>query len=259
MAKKKVETDEINTFMIADWQSFLSSFQVEHLPYSDIDLNEALSWWEACEAPFSIKKPAEFADAFAASCLLKYQLSKKSPIAVLSSDSDWSEFCKTRREFIFFDAALSYAEAQDPNVKNILLIKAAVDRSHLVADRIKSLISMSSFDITLGWDAVVHDVEIPDLTFGSLIVLNSFLDCAEVAFSVSAVVCMDLEYTDVVVDGRVLETPEKFRDRCTSGVDVCGAISVKIDPDKETVSELLHAELDETNLSFPYPRSHGET
>lgn len=259
MEKKEVEAEEINTFLIADWKSFLGSFQVERLPYSDIDLNETLSWWENYEAPFSFKKPTEFADAFVASCLLKYQLSKKSPIAVLSSDGDWSEFCKTREKFVFFDTALSYAESHDPNVKDILLIKSAVDRSHLVADRIKSLISASSFDITLGWDAVVHDMEISDLTFSSLIVLNSSLDCAEVAFCVSTAACLDIEYTDVVVDGRVLGAPEQFRGRYTSGIGVCGAISVKIDPDKEVVSELLRTELDETDLSFPYSRSHGET
>lgn len=251
--------EEINKCLNEDWQSFLSSFQVEHLPYSDIDLNETLNWWETYEAPFSMKKPTEFADAFAASCLLNYQLSNKSPIAILSNDSDWSKFCETREKLVFFDAALSYAESLDSNVEGILLIKSAVTRSHIVADKIKSLISESSFNITVGWDAVVHDVKIPNLELGSLSVLISSLDCAEVAFCASAVVEMDLEFTDVVVDGRVLEAPEQFRERYTSGIDACGAISVKIDPKKEAVSELLHAELDKTDLSFPYPRSKGET
>ena len=256
---KESVTEEINTFLSADWTSFLGSFQVERLPYSDIDLNQTLSWWESYEAPFSIKKPTEFADAFAASCLLKYQLSSKSPIAVLSSDSDWGKFCETREEFVFFDTPLSYAEALDPNVESILLIKLAVDRSHLVADKIKSLISASSFDITLGWDAKVHDVKIPGLKFSSLSVLISSLDRAEVAFCVSASVEMDLEYTDVVVDGRILSAPEQFREQYHSGIDVCGALSVQIDPDKAVVSELLHVELDKTDLSFPYPRTYGET
>ncbi len=160
---------------------------------------------------------------------------------------------------MFFDTAVSYAESLDPNVKGILLIKSAVACSHIVSDKIKSLISASSFDITLGWDAVVHDVKIPNIELDSLSVLTSSLDRAEVAFCASAVVEMDLEYTDVVVDGRILEAPEQFREQYTSGIDVCGAISVQIDPNKETVSELLHAELDRTDLSFPYPRSHGET
>jgi hypothetical protein len=259
VGKKGSVTDEISAILSSDWESFLGAFQVERLPYSDINLPETLRWWESYEAPFSIKKPTEFADAFAASCLLKYQLSSRSTVAVLSNDSDWDEFCETREGFVFFDTALSYAEALDPNVENILLIKSVVANSHLVIDKIKSLISVSSFDINVGWDAKVHEMKITDLKFSSLNVLISSLDRAEVAFCVSLGVEMDLEYTDVVVDDHILEAPEQFRTRYHSGIDVCGALSVHIDLGKAAVSELLHAELDQTDLPFPYPRSLDET
>lgn len=251
IGEKNSLNGEINTMLSSDWESFLDSFQVERLPYSDIDVFETLRWWENYDAPFSSKKPREFADAFAASCLLKYQLSNKSSVAVISNDPDWERFCETREEFVFFDSASGFAEALDPNVKGILLIKSAVTSSHLVLDKIKSLISASPFNINVGWDAKVHDVKIPNLEFSSISVLKSSFDRAEVAFCVSASVEMDLEYTDVIVGDHILETPEQFRQTYHSGVTVNGALSVKVEPDDATVSKLLHAELEQTDLSFP--------
>jgi len=242
---------EIGNLLKSDWSEFLKCFEVVRFPYSDIDLNESLNWWENYEPPFSIKKPREFADAFAATCLLKHQLSCNSSIVIVSSDPDWSDFCSSREKFIYFESSYDYAEALNPNVENLLIIKSVITKDQLVLEKIKSLIKEVKFNINLGWDAVVHNMEIHNINFKSVKILNSSFKSVEVVFRVGASIIMNLEYTDIDVDGHVLEKPEQFTGGYHSDVTVNGAITLKIDPKGQSVSEIFSATIDESELSFP--------
>ncbi len=242
---------EIGNLLKSEWSEFQKCFDVVRFPYSDIDLNESLKWWESYEPPFSIKKPREFADAFAATCLLKYQLSCDSSIAIISSDPDWSDFCSSREKFIYFESSYDYAEALNPNVENLLIIKSVVTKDQFVLDKIKSLITEVKFNIDLGWDAIVYNMEIHDISFNSVKILSSSFKKVEVVFQVDASIEMDLEYTDIGVDGHVLEEPEQFTGIYHSGVSVNGAMTLKIAPKEQSVSEIISATIDETELRFP--------
>lgn len=248
--------DELKSHLMEDWGEFLGTFRVKRLPCPKIDLNEVLRWWEKYEAPFSRKKSAEFMDAFAASLLCQYQVEHKCDIAVLSQDGDWEGFCNGRDAFHYFSSAAGYAEAFDPNIEAILLLKSVVKSSNLVIDKIRSLISESSFTITIGWDATVHDIEVPSIDFKSVNILDSNFDQANILFCVAAAVEIDLEYNDIAIGEHILETPIRLREQWHSVIEICGSLVACVDSGEGYVTRLLNAQLDTTELLFP-DTSHG--
>ena len=247
---KSIST-EITTLLKSEWSDFLKVFEVVRLPYSTIDLNEALNWWESYKPPFSPKKPREFIDAFAATCLLSYQLKYDSSIAIISSDPDWIDFCGSHEKLNHFKTSYDYAEALNPNVENLLLIKSIVTKNQQVLDKIRSLVTGTKFNIHLGWDAIVRGIKVHDITFSQVKILKSSFDSVEVVFRADVSVDMDLEYTDISVDGHVLEEPEQFEQIYHSGVTVNGAFILEIDPKKKSILKIINAAIDETELSFP--------
>lgn len=242
---------EIAALLKSDWSDFLKIFEVVRLPYSAIDLIEALNWWESYKPPFSPKKSREFIDAFAATCLLSYQLIYDSSVAIISSDPDWADFCGSHEKLYYFETSYDYAEALNPNVENLLLIKSIVTKNQQVLDKIRSLVAETKFNIRLGWDAIVHAIKVHDITFNLVKILNSSFDRAEVVFRADVSVEMDLEYTDISADGHVLEEPEQFEQIYHSGVTVNGVITLEIDFKKKSVLKIINAAIDETELSFP--------
>ena len=119
------------------------------------------------------------------------------------------------------------------------------------SDKIRSLIAETKFNINLGWDAIVHSMKVHDIEFSSVKILNSSFDSVEVVFRADASIDMDLEYTDIVLDGHVLEDPKQFEGKYHSGVTVNGAMTIKVDSKGKSVSEIFGASIDETELEFP--------
>jgi len=247
----KTVSKEVSKLLNLDWQNFTKLFNVVRFPYADINLELTLDWWENRKSPFSEKKPREFADGFAASCLLKYQDENGSKVSVISNDSDWRTFCDEHEGFYFFESSYAYAEALNPDIKNILSIKAIVLDSEELQDQIKVILSKSEFEITLGWDAMIHKLLMIGLTFESVNVLNSEPNDVEIAFSLNATIEMDLEYTDVVSGDHILETPSQFETRYTSGVTTNGTASIKIDLELKSIEKIKSVKLQDSSFNFP--------
>lgn len=251
ISEPKILVEELAEHLLADWKEFLSFFQVVQLSNLEINLKQVLLWWEEYEAPFSFKKSAEFADAFAASLLSRYQEQHQCNVAILSQDTDWKNFCETREGFYYYSSVASYVETFDSNIEAILAIKSAVKNSNLVIDKICELIKSSSFNITVGWEAIANNINVTSLEFKSLNVLNSNLRQATLVFSASASVDMDLEYSDITIGDHILETPQRFRNHTHSGVYVDGSLIVDIDTELSSVIKIIQCELDTNELRFP--------
>lgn len=111
--------------MVCQWEKFKEHFIVEKLPLVG-DLDNVVDWYFKKEPPFS-KKPKEFPDAFILSALEHYHKERKSNIAVVSGDNDFSQACTLRRFIAHFPSLDEYIKAFEPELKSEDLERPVID------------------------------------------------------------------------------------------------------------------------------------
>lgn len=144
LKSQKELKEEFHKELLNRWVAFKEIFEVHELP-CEKNLDVVLKWYFRYEAPFTKadnkNQKKEFIDAFIISALDRYQEKSNTNIAVISSDSDFSQPCEKRQHFYLFQDLKDYLNSSNQNLssKRYRLSEDVKLSSPVLADDLKKL------------------------------------------------------------------------------------------------------------------------
>lgn len=245
--------DELFKGLLADYDNFLSLFEVIRLDYSKLDMASVMQCWELREAPFSRKKPNEFIDAISLSIIQQYQKAINSKVAIISGDGDLKSACEIYSELVYYENILAYSESYTPDMKQILSIKRALSRNSDLEIAIYDTFLKSNFSYQFGWDAHITDIKINSKhsSLNEFYVLSNTPTGCVAVFSGIISVSFEVSYQDIEIEGIELDRPELFEKSWSTSVAVSGEITFTMDEEYRKVTKLNDLKFDEDQYSLP--------
>lgn len=245
--------DELYKGLLAEYDKFLSLFEVVRLDYSKLDMDSVMRSWEFRAPPFSEKKPNEFIDAISLSMIQQYQKAINSRVAIISGDGDLKSACEVSSELVHFENVLAFSESYTPNMNRILDIKRALSRNSDFKKAIYNTFLKNKFSYKFGWDAHITDLKI-NSKHSSLnefyVLSNTPAGCIAV-FSGNISVSFEVSYQDIEIDDIELDRPELFEKSWHTSVPVSGEITFKMDKEYKRFVELTDLKFDMELYSLP--------
>ena len=245
--------DELYKELLADYDKFLSLFEVVRLNYSKLDMASVMRSWEFRGPPFSEKKPNEFIDAISLSIIQQYQKAINSRIAIISEDGDLKSACGVSSGLLHYENVLAFSESYTPDMNRILDIKRALSRNSDLKKVIFNNFIEKKFSYKFGWDAHITDLKI-DSKHSSLnefyVLSNTPAGCIAV-FSGNISVSFEVSYQDIEIDDIQLDRPELFEKSWHTSVAVSGEITFKMNKEFQRVVELIDLKFDVDQYSLP--------
>ncbi len=245
--------NELYKGLLADYDEFLTLFEVERLDYSELDMTNVMRCWEFHEPPFSVKKPNEFIDAISLSIIQQYQKSIRSRVAIISGDGDLKSACEVSSELVHFENILAFSESHNPDVNRIISIKRALSRSSDITKAIHSTFLKYKFNYEFGWDAHISDLKIDSKhsRLNEFYVLSYSPTGCTAVFSGNISVNFEVSYQDIEIDDIELDCPQLIEKSWGTSVAVSGAITFIMDEKFERVVDLIDLKFDVDEYTLP--------
>ena len=109
----------IKSELLEQFHLFLDDASVEVINADTISISDVFSKCFSENAPFSAKKKYEFPDAFTLLALQKYSKEKGTTIYIISSNSNWKQFCSASESLIFSEKLDKFLETMSERIHGI--------------------------------------------------------------------------------------------------------------------------------------------
>ena len=153
---------ELAAVLERKWSEFLDDANAVVLPASDVNSGEVLRQYFAKTAPFSVKKPKEFPDAFQIERLRMWQQENSQAVHLVSTDPDIAAACDGT--MLIHLKRIAPAVALVFATSNVLLAERVNSYLHnkreWVGERLDEYIRDMQVVIDEDWEAEVEDVEV---------------------------------------------------------------------------------------------------
>lgn len=121
---------EVGRVAQAEWNQFLTQFQVEKIGYEGVSISKVMSWYDSIRAPFGEgKKRKEFPDAFAVEIVSLYAEKNAICVAVVSDDQDIRKACEHYPALLYFQSLAQLTELLLVGEKRLEELREILDKS----------------------------------------------------------------------------------------------------------------------------------
>ena len=169
-----------------DLEEFYSLFRVKKLGYGAINMSEIMDWYDRKTPPFGEgKKRKEFPDALAIAQVRDYANDTNKVVAVISQDNDMEKTCALYSNLFCYKSLISFTEVLQSSKKMFMQIQQLLDKDKSkLDDAIKEHFPLLSFYIEANYEGDAQDIEVEDVEFIDLNIVN--IGDSEVSIGFSA-------------------------------------------------------------------------
>jgi predicted nucleic acid-binding protein len=190
--------ESVKKEILDDYQQFIQEVNMEYILINS-NINKVIRNYFGLLPPFSSRKKSEFPDAFVLdSITIKF---KDEDIFIISCDSDWEKYCKSRSNFKFFSSIQGFFDYIEKENMNYQLIETLFDNlQDKIVEKIRSAIiedDYGIFDASDEYSSIenIEDCEVK-INEDTLLIEKISNNIANISFEVDA----DIQFKLSVMD-----------------------------------------------------------
>jgi len=238
---------EVGRVAQAEWNQFLTQFQVEKLGYEGVSISKVMSWYDSIRAPFGEgKKRKEFPDAFAVEIVALYAEKNAICVAVVSDDQDIKKACEYYPALLHFQSLAQLTELLLVGEQRLEELREILDVSlELLEEAIHEQISeFTSYIYYDGYEEEEFSIGSAHLTDTRIVGLGNN-ECT-VVFDAEFVSEHKLRWEEVVDPSEGYT--QNYSDWVSQSNTVSGTAKLVIDPKNKEISSVSMIEVDGSEI-----------
>ncbi len=247
--------NELRVITSKEWNNFLARLTVIKIDYSDLKIEQVMSWYSEKLPPFENGRK-EFPDAISIALVLEHARKNDCNIAIISTDGGVQEACQRFPELLRFPNLPAYTEALLASDSRVDLVRATISKdTSLLKQAITNEFPYRGFYLRVNPLGHVDDVKANTVTITDIKIIAVGDKQATIAFEALVKYSANIEYLDVDIAEVYRSEHLYMADRekvgtVTDEVDISGSAKLTFSNNWNVATQIELLQIDQIDIGI---------